>query len=84
MNFKKGKIAVLMALALVSGQSFAGNEDRAGSAGATELLINPWARSSAWGTAGISSIKGIESMFSNVAGLLSLTELRLCSVIQIG
>lgn len=49
--------------------SFAGNEDRAGSAGASELLINPWARSSAWADAGVSSVKGLESMFVNVAGL---------------
>ena len=49
--------------------SFAGNEDRAGSAGATDLLINPWARSSSWGSAGVSSINGLEALFTNVAGL---------------
>ena len=49
--------------------TYAGNEDRAGSAGATELLINPWARSSAWGSAGISSVNGLEAIFLNVAGL---------------
>ena len=49
--------------------SFAGNEDRAGSAGATELLINPWAKSSSWGSAGISSVNGLEAIFLNVAGL---------------
>ena len=47
----------------------AGNEDRAGSAGATELLINPWSRSSGWGDAGVSSITGLEAIFINVAGL---------------
>ena len=47
----------------------AGNEDRAGSAGSTELLVNPWTRSSGWGDAGISSIIGLEAMFTNVAGL---------------
>ncbi|MFN3917550.1 MAG: PorV/PorQ family protein [Flavobacteriales bacterium] len=47
----------------------AGNEDRAGSAGATELLINPWARSSGWGSAGIASSRGLEATFLNVAGL---------------
>jgi hypothetical protein len=47
----------------------AGNEDRAGSAGATELLINPWTRSSGWGDAGVSSITGLEAIFTNVAGL---------------
>ena len=49
--------------------AFAGNEDRAGSAGATELLINPWARSSAWASAGVSSVNGLEAIFLNVAGL---------------
>lgn len=49
--------------------SFAGNEDRIGSAGASELLINPWARSSAWGSAGVATTKGLEAQFMNVAGL---------------
>ena len=46
----------------------AGNPDRAGQAGATELLINPWARSSGWGGANSGSIQGLESQFLNVAG----------------
>ena len=29
---------------------YAGNEDRIGQAGSTELLINPFARSSGWAT----------------------------------
>lgn len=61
---------ILLGSALVmSTFSFGGNEDRAGSAGASELLINPWARSSAWADAGVSSVTGLESMFINVAGL---------------
>lgn len=47
----------------------AGNEDRIGSAGASELLVNPWARSTAFGSAGIASTTGIEAQFSNIAGL---------------
>lgn len=59
-----------MALAAaVSGAVLAGNPDRAGSAGATQLLINPWARSSGWALANTSSIRGVESVFGNVAGL---------------
>lgn len=61
-------ILVLGAMAS-SGTLYAGNEDRAGSAGATELLINPWSRSSSWASAGISSVTGMESIFTNVAGL---------------
>jgi hypothetical protein len=47
----------------------AGNEDRSGQAGATELLINPWGRSSGWGLSNSASIKGIESTYLNIAGL---------------
>lgn len=46
----------------------AGNEDRVGQAGATELLINPWARSSGWAGANTAGIRGVESLFFNVAG----------------
>ncbi len=46
----------------------AGNKDRSGQAGATELLINPWARSSGWGSANSASIQGLEAQFLNVAG----------------
>jgi len=49
--------------------AFAGNEDRVGSAGASQLLINPWARSSALGDAGVSSTNGLEATFTNIAGL---------------
>ncbi len=46
----------------------AGNKDRAGQAGAMELLINPWARSSGWGDANSACIRGLESVNLNVAG----------------
>jgi len=45
---------ILLAIFLVGLVSFpsqyaaAGNKDRSGQAGASELLINPWARSSGW------------------------------------
>jgi len=48
---------------------FAGNKDRSGQAGATELLINPWARSSGLSNANTASVSGLESTFINVAGL---------------
>lgn len=47
----------------------AGNKDRSGEAGASELLINPWARSSGWGGVNTANSRGIESMFTNVAGI---------------
>ena len=66
MIFDKIKFCVLLLFSF--NFALAGNEDRAGSAGATELLINPWSGSSAWGSAGISSVSGLESIFLNVAG----------------
>lgn len=50
----------------------AGNPDRAGQAGATELLVNGWARSTGWGGVNSASIRGIESSVLNVAGLASI------------
>jgi len=56
------------ALVIPVNQAFAGNKDRTGQAGASELLINPWARSSGWGGVNVSSVSGLEGLFSNVAG----------------
>lgn len=63
------KISYVLGALLVTGTLFAGNEDRAGQAGATHLLINPWARSSGWGGAGSANERGIEGQFMNPAGL---------------
>jgi hypothetical protein len=49
--------------------SVAGNKDRTGQAGAEELTINPWARSSGYGSAAAATVRGIESQGINVAGL---------------
>jgi hypothetical protein len=49
--------------------AIAGNEDRSGSAGAPILLVNPWARSSAIGDAGVANTNGLEATFTNIAGL---------------
>lgn len=67
----------LLATAFFSENVFAGNKDRSGQAGASELLINPWARSSGWANANISSVRGLEGQFINVAGtaFTSKTEL---------
>lgn len=69
-NFYRYTVAVFLSVVLmlpilpVSG----GNPDRAGQAGASELLINPWAGSSGWGGANVAGTRGLESIFSNVAG----------------
>lgn len=62
-------IACSIAILLVPALSFAGNKDRAGEAGGSSLLINPWAGSSGWGGANVSTVKGLESTYNNVAGL---------------
>ncbi len=61
------RIALFALLAPVS-VALAGNPDRAGQAGATELLINPWARSSGWNGANCGMVEGLEAQFLNVAG----------------
>ena len=68
--FKTIVIASLtIIIGLTSTELFAGNKDRAGQAGASELLVNPWAVSSGWGNAGMASVKGVDAMWSNVAGI---------------
>lgn len=65
-----GPAVFLVAIAAFASTTvLAGNPDRAGSAGATQLLINPWTRSAGWGLANSASLRGVESMFGNVAGL---------------
>lgn len=69
MNNTGSRFMAIACSALVAGVALAGNPDRAGSAGATQLLINPWARSNGWSLANTSTLEGAESMFGNVAGL---------------
>ena len=61
-------ITFSVALLLPSYNLLAGNPDRSGQAGASELLINPWAGSSSWGGANIACTRGLESIYTNVAG----------------
>jgi hypothetical protein len=56
-------------MTLYSTSVSAGNEQRSGQAGASELLINPWARSSGWGGINTASVQGLEATFLNVAGI---------------
>jgi hypothetical protein len=63
------KVSILAMLIFSLQFSFAGNKDRSGQAAAQHLLISPWGASNGWGTVGISSTKGVEATFSNVAGM---------------
>ncbi len=47
----------------------AGNTDRVGQAGAVELLLNPWARSSGFNSMNSATVQGIEAMRLNAGGL---------------
>ncbi|MDR2979319.1 MAG: PorV/PorQ family protein [Bacteroidales bacterium] len=62
-------IVALVSFFAASTSVFAGNRDRAGQAGAQHLLIDPWARSNGWGSAGVSEITGLESIYTNIAGI---------------
>ncbi|MEO0404174.1 MAG: hypothetical protein AAF193_04825, partial [Bacteroidota bacterium] len=61
--------ALVAVLSLSTSLVQAGNPDRAGSAGAGQLLINPWARTAGLANSSMASVRGIESTFLNVAGL---------------
>jgi len=63
------KLISVVCLALSLNLSYAGNPDRSGQAGASELLINPFARSSGWAGANVGNARGLESQYLNVAGL---------------
>lgn len=81
-NIYKSITTVLLIAVLVIPQvTSAGNKDRSGQAGASELLINPWARSSGWGGVNIANSFGLESLYTNVAGLAftQKTELIFCN-----
>jgi len=57
-------------MVLVSTEAvWAGNDKRRGTAGAPELLINPWARSTGFGSAGVANVRGLDAFYSNIAGL---------------
>lgn len=61
---------VLTAALTVSSTSvFAGNPERSGQAGASQLLINPYGRSAGMAGANSARVKGLESQYLNVAGL---------------
>ena len=71
--YKSLIICTIIALLSASASTvFAGNRDRSGQAGASHLLIDPWARTSGMAGAGVAEIRGLESVFSNVAGLTSV------------
>ncbi len=72
MIIKSNLLSAAVALAfsvLTITPAFAGNPDRAGSAGGMQLLLNPWVRSNGVAGANTASATPVESMFLNVGGL---------------
>ncbi|MBL4652946.1 MAG: PorV/PorQ family protein [Flavobacteriales bacterium] len=63
------KTGFAIALVAISSVTYAGNKDRAGQAGASQLLINPWASSSGWAGANSACATGLEATYTNIAGL---------------
>jgi len=75
-------LLILPGLLLITAPSvYGGNKDRSGQAGASELLINPWARSSGWGNVNTANVRGLEGMFINIAGtaFTPRTEIGFCN-----
>ena len=68
-NKNINKSIAFVGLMLIGTGVYAGNGNRIGSAGATELLINPWARGIGIGSAGVASDIGLTAMYTNIAGL---------------
>ena len=69
MRNSKISIAILATVLFTASQVYGGNKDRAGEAGASQLLINPWTKSVGFGGANTASITGLEAMSLNIAGL---------------
>lgn len=75
--------AIVFATALLTFSTvFAGNPDRAGSAGGMQLLVNPWVRSNGVAGANMADATPVESMYLNVGGLafVKKTEVAFTSV----
>ena len=63
------KLAIILVSLVAALPAFSGNPDRAGAAGADQLLITPWTRTLGLQASNVASAIGAESIFTNVAGL---------------
>lgn len=68
MSRNLNKVKLLVLTTALSSSVFAGNPERAGQAGATQLLMNPYARSAGWAGSNQARARGIEAQFLNIAG----------------
>lgn len=60
---------IFLLACLIPAVAFAGNPDRVGQAGASELLVNPWANAIGSNWANYANVRGVGAMFSNIGGL---------------
>jgi hypothetical protein len=74
---KRKLLTTTVGLLLIASSSFAGNKERIGQAGSSQLLINPWARSSGMGGSNSASISGVEAFNWNIAGLSGINKFEL-------
>ena len=58
-------------------EASAGNKDRIGQAGATELLINPWGQSTGVFGLNTAQVTGIDAFKTNIAGLAGVEKTEL-------
>ena len=63
------RLIVMLSVFLIGGQAFAGNPDRRGEAGAAELLMNGWGRSTGLWSMNSADVQGVESERINPAGM---------------
>lgn len=66
------KAAMMVCAMGLSVAGFAGNKDRSGQAGSTQLLINPWGQSTGVFGMNTSYVKGLDAMKTNIAGLANV------------
>ncbi len=66
------RIIISITALSIAAISWAGNPARTGTAGATELMINPWANSSGWNGINTANVKGVEAFNLNIAGITQI------------
>ena len=70
-------LTIIAVFTVITSGVQAGNKDRSGQAGAPEMLINPWSGSAGWGGVNTANVRGVESMFANIAGLAFVNKLEI-------
>lgn len=68
------KTALMVYVMGLSVTAFAGNKDRSGQAGATQLLVNPWGQSTGVFGMNTSHVRGLDAMKTNIAGLAGVNK----------